>query len=391
MGKSKKERKQTMRYFATTSLGLETVLEQELRELGASSVRRASSGVSFSGDRRMMMRACMELRTAHRILWEIGVFHGDTMDKLYAKIRMGINWSHLIPVNRTFSVHANSSGGAFHDARFVGLRIKDAIVDRVRAETGDRPSVDVEDADVRIVARVRGGKCQLSADASARSLHHRFYRERAGKAPLRESLAAGLVLMSGWRPGRPLLDPMCGSGTIPIEAALMSQRRAPALLHGAFGFQRWMGYREKIFLRELERLKGIEQQAEAAEAKCIFGSDYSGRILDAARDNAERASVAGRVAWHKSRVEELHNPCPGQGPGVIVSNPPYGERINEKVELRAIFGKVGERLKQEFSGWECWFLLPEDGFSDCFGLRAGRKVVLKNGPLDVVAMQFYVD
>jgi putative N6-adenine-specific DNA methylase len=390
MGRSKKERKQTMRYFATTSLGLEVVLEQELRELGARNVRRASSGVSFTGDRRFMMKACMELRTAHRVLWEIGVFHASTVDALYAKIREGVAWSHLIPQSRTFSVHANASGGDFHDSRFVSLRIKDAIVDRVRADTENRPTVDVETPDVRVVARVRGDTCHLSADASGRSLHHRFYRERAGKAPLRESLAAGLVLLSGWKGVRPLMDPMCGSGTIPIEAAHMMRNITPACLHPAFGFQRWMGYRENVFQREMDRLQEAVTPLEAGPTR-IFGADHSGRILDAARDNAELAKVDGTIAWTKRRVEELENPCPDLGPGFIVSNPPYGERINEAVELKSVFRKMGERLKADFQGWECWFLLPDAEFDESFGLRKGRALPLKNGPLDVVATQFFID
>jgi putative N6-adenine-specific DNA methylase len=390
MGRSKTERKQTMRYFATTSLGLEIVLEQELRELGARNVRRASSGVSFTGDRRFMMRACMELRTAHRVLWEIGVFHASTVDALYAKIRTGVAWSHLIPKERTFAVHANASGGAFHDSRFVSLRIKDAIVDRVRADTEGRPTVDVEAPDVRVVARVRGDTCQLSADASGRSLHHRFYRERAGKAPLRESLAAGLVLLSGWKGVRPLMDPMCGSGTIPIEAAHIKRNITPACLHQMFGFQRWMGYREPVFQRELDRLHATIT-AEEGEAPSIFGADHSGRILDAARANAELGKVEESISWTKRRVEELENPCPELGPGIIVSNPPYGERINETVELKSVFRKMGERLKTEFPGWECWFLLPDAEFVESFGLRRGKALPLKNGPLDVVATQFFVD
>ncbi len=236
-----------------------------------------------------------------------------------------------------------------------------------------------------------GGACQLSADASGRSLHHRFYRERAGKAPLRESLAAGLIEMSGWAGKRPLLDPMCGSGTIPIEAALLSQQKAPALLHGAFGFQRWMGYREKVYESVLASLKESERGGSVEGSHLIFGSDYSGRILDAARDNADRAGTGESIAWTKCRAEEISNPCPDKGPGVVISNPPYGERINEKVELRATFQKIGLRLKEEFQGWECWMLLPDEDFVDAFGLRKGRMLPLKNGPLDVVAVQLYVD
>jgi len=184
---------------------------------------------------------------------------------------------------------------------------------------------------------------------------------------------------------------MCGSGTIPIEAALLLQNKAPALLHGAFGFQRWMGYRERIFESELTRLGQEERKRTDECQRLIYGSDYSGRILDAARDNAERAGTRQAISWTKCRAEDIENPCPDLGPGLIITNPPYGERINEKVELRATFKKIGQKLQDEFQGWECWLLLPDETFIDAFDLRKGRIVPLKNGPLDVLAAQLYVD
>lgn len=387
MARDSIKRNPLMRYFATTSWGLERVLEQELRGLGAGNVRRASSGVSFTGDRRLMMRACLELRTAHRILWEVGVFKGRTPDGLHHRIRKGVDWQHLISPEKTFAVFANSSGEGFHDNRFVGLKIKDAICDRLRDDTGKRPSIDAEKPDVRCVARVRDGICQLSLDASGRSLHQRGYREEAGKAPLRESLAAALLKMSGWEAAMPLVDPMCGSGTLGIEAAMMARSRAPGLLGRTYGFQSWMGYRSKIFDAELARLEAAEREVPLS----IFLSDHSRNVIHAACANAHRAGVLESLEFSTGKVEQLANPFPEAGPGILISNPPYGERINERIELMAIFAKLGEILRTQFKGWECWFLLPDEELIRSFQLRIGKQVPLKNGPLDVMATQLFVD
>ena len=268
-------------YVATTALGLERVLGAELEALGATDVQTWGGGARFKGDRRLMIRACLWLRTAHRVRWILGHGTARSTDDLYRSIQKMARWKGLVPSSHTLRVDATARNSCFNDARFAALKTKDAIVDAVRDATGDRPSINLEDPDVSVHVRIVGERLTVGLEASGGSLHARGYRSQSGPAPLRETLAAGLLQLAEWDQDEPLFDPMCGSGTLLIEGAWMAENRPPNL-DRRFGFERWPGFR-------LDKLASIRHAAaqEVREGRAtIAGSDRDRRIISTARANA---------------------------------------------------------------------------------------------------------
>ncbi len=354
--------------------------------MGITSLKTTAGGVSFTATRREMIRACVHLRTAHRILWSIAHFEARTPDALYDEARRRVRWGDLVPEDRTISVYATCRDSEIRHSRFAALRIKDAIVDTLREQRGHRPSVDREDADIPIRARIARDQVTLSVDAAGQSLSRRGYRLDAGPAPLRESLAAALVLLSRWKGDRPLIDPMCGSGTIPIEASLIARAAAPGLSGRRYAFERWPGHRPAL-------LEDIRTQAEAAVEPCesmILGSDISAREITKARDNHARAHPMTPITWRTGDLAALENPTPGGPAGVIICNPPYGERLSEAKEVAALHRMLGQKLRAGFSGWDCWMLISAKELESEVGLQVARRFPVKNGPLDITITHFIV-
>ncbi|MEC9072823.1 MAG: THUMP domain-containing protein, partial [Myxococcota bacterium] len=287
----------THRYVATTSLGLEGLLADELVALGASAVQPWAGGASFEGDRHMMMRACLWLRTAHRVRWILDECQVRNQDDLYPVARRVARWERLCPPDRTIAVRASLRNSPFRDERIVALKVKDAIVDTVRDAVGSRPDVSGKDPDVGIHVRLSGTRATFSLDAAGQSLHIRGYRTQSGPAPLRETLAAGALLMSGWDGTSPLVDPMCGSGTLLVEGALIATGRAPGL-DREFGFQRWPSYRPKAW--EAIRQEAVDAIHPAAHP--VVGREVSARVLAYARDNGKRAGVGDAIRWEQGRM-----------------------------------------------------------------------------------------
>jgi len=369
------------RAFATTAPGLEGVLADELLAAGFRGVARGVAGVAFVGTRGELERACLVLRTAHRVLWTLGDVDAGDGDRLYAGVRQIASWPGLVPPDRTFAVHASARDNpSFRDARFAGLRTKDAIVDAVRDAEGARPSVSVADPDVQVRVAISGRRGVVSLDLAGRqSLHARGYRIEAGAAPLRESLAAGMLALAGHRDDEPVIDPCCGSGTILIEAALRARHVAPGLVGREYGFARWPGFRP-------ERLEATRADLLAAtrppRQRRYLGLDLDGELLEVARENTRRARVADDIRLVRADATRALPEDLG-GPGLVVTNPPYGARLEDRPRVVRLLGELGRRWREVLPGWRAAVLVGDRGDGALLGLDGLSLVPLVNGGLDV--------
>jgi 23S rRNA G2445 N2-methylase RlmL len=369
------------RCFATTAPGLEPFLAEELAGLGLSGVKPGASGVAFRGDRTALMRVCLTSRVAHRVLWTLGDVDATSRESLYKGVRAAARWEGLIPPDKTLAVFASvRDAPAFHDTRMAGLTVKDAIVDAVRDARGARPSVSVDDPDVVVRLAVKGARGVLSLDGAGRqSLHARGYRTEAGEAPLRETIAAAMIVASGWDARTPLIDPLCGSGTLLIEAALYAKRVAPGLLREAHGFARWTGHRQDLLLRLTSDLK----RATTRRCPPILGRDSDPAMLTLARANTERAGLPSAVTLERGDARAMKNPFPDAPPGVIVANPPYGHRLSDARAASELLNELGAVMRAEFRGWTGCFILPRDNVVRALGLPIIRRWPTRNGALEV--------
>lgn len=370
-----------MRFFATTAKGLEETLAGELRRQGVIDPALEKGGVRFSGDMSVCYRANLWLRTAHRILMPLAEFGCDTPQSLYDGVR-SIPWTRYLNADLTLAVDCNLRDSALTHSGFVALKTKDAVVDTIRDACGRRPSVNPADPDVLINVHLVRNRCTISLDSSGASLDKRGYRLDRREAPLRETVAAAMVELSGWDGSVPLVDPMCGSGTIPIEAALAASRRPPGLTRPGFGFQRWPGYESSVWGR-------IVGEARAAVLESlpmrIAGSDMSAQALQAAGRNAERAGVSGLVSYCRADIVDSPNPSP---PGIVLCNPPYGVRLGDEDSLRFLYRRIGDVLKRRFQGYTAYLLVGNSELAKQVGLRASRRIVLFNGPIECRLLRY---
>lgn len=369
-----------MKLLVKTLAGLEPVLEKELRSLGAADVEPLTRAVACRGDRELLYRANLELRTALRILTPIATFSVHNENDLYREIR-GIDWSQYMTVTDTLAVDAVTSSKGLRHSKYAALKTKDAIVDQFRQKTGRRPSVDIANPALRINLHVAGARGTLSLDASGDSLHKRGYRVDSLAAPINEVLAAGMVLISGWQRDCPFLDPMCGSGTILIEAALYAYNIPPQLHRRSFGFQRWPDYDEDLWNRIVrEARKRIRNHFEYD----LLAFDHNFRAVKIARQNALAAHLEGKVQIERQRFERLEPPAER---GFIIMNPPYDERLPEK-DIEAFYQMIGDRLKQSFPGYEAWIISSNKSAVKKIGLRASKKMTLYNGALECKFLRY---
>jgi putative N6-adenine-specific DNA methylase len=359
-------------FFATSPRGLEALLAAELAPLGAQRVQEVPGGVAFAGDWRVCYLANLWSRLASRILWRVGEFDYANEADIYEAARK-VDWMRLFAVERSLRVNVSAQKSPLKSLDFATLRIKDAVCDRFRETQGSRPNVDRADPDVRVHAFLEAARGAFYLDTSGEPLFKRGWRSGSMEAPLRENLAAGIILLSGWKPEEPLLDPMCGGGTLLIEAAAMARARAPGARR-AFGFEKL-----KIFDSSLwARIKNEERTARTVKLE-IFGSDNDPRVLGDARRNI---SAAGVDRWIKlEQVDILDRPAPAPA-GVMVANPPYGERIGSKEELAEFYPKLGSALKRNYPGWRCHFFTADLRLPKLMRLQPSRRVVLYNGALE---------
>lgn len=358
--------------IAKTFQGLEEILAEELTALGANDIQIGRRMVAFSGDKRMMYKANFCLRTAIRILKPIKTFTAKDADEVYKQIQ-AIPWEDYLDVNKTFAIDAVVFSDEFRHSKFVSYKVKDAIVDYFREKTGDRPSVRINNPDVLLNIHIAQTTCTLSLDSSGTSLHQRGYRQEAVEAPLNEVLAAGMILMTGWRGECDLIDPMCGSGTIPIEAALIARNIAPGVFRKGFAFEKWVDFDADMF----DEIYNDDSQEREFTHK-IYGYDNNPKANEIATHNIKAAGVSKDVLLKIQPFQQFEQP---QEKSIIITNPPYGERISTN-DLLGLYQMIGERLKHAFVGNEAWVLSYREECFDQIGLKPSRKVPLFNGPLE---------
>ncbi|HEU5360115.1 MAG TPA: THUMP domain-containing protein [Candidatus Deferrimicrobiaceae bacterium] len=371
----------THRYFATTSKGLENVLAEEVRALGGKRVDPSPGGVAFSGTVALCYRANLWLRTANRVLLSLSAFRAPTPESLYEGTK-AVPWPDLFPVDCRFAVEASVRDSGITHSHFAAQKVKDAVADRFRERFRRRPDVDTVDPQVRIHLRIHRDECTLSLDTSGESLNRRGYREDPSSASLRETLAAGVVALAGWDGTRPLADPMCGAGTILIEAALLAAGRAPGLLRSSFGFQRLAGFDRKAWERILAEAR---ERPHAAPRFRIEGSDRSEAAVRGARRNARRAGVD---RWVRFRPLDLREFAPEGPPGIILCNPPYGVRMGKGTEEETFYRAMGEAFKKRCRGWTAYVLSGNPEATRHIGLKASRRIPLMNGPIDCRLLKY---
>lgn len=373
--------------FATCARGLEEVLAGELREVGGQRVRPARAGVSFAGDLRVAYSACLWSRTASRVLMPIAKVPAGDADALYEGV-VAMAWEEHLSPDGTLAVDfATDPNPAFRNTMFGALKVKDAIVDRIRDRSGRRPSIDTRAPDVRVNVRVRAGIATVSLDFSGEALHRRGYREEGvqGEAPLKESLAAGTLLLAGWRElaaaGGALLDPMCGSGTLLVEGAWIAGDVAPGLLRSHWGFSGWLGHDPEMWAALLAE---ADSRAETGLALLppVSGSDSDPRAIALAESNIARAGLRGRATLQVRDVAALAAP-EGVETGLVAVNPPYGERLGSIGSAVEVYRTLGERMRTQFGGWRYAVLSGDDSHATALGLVPERTFPLHNGAIRI--------
>lgn len=358
--------------IAKTFQGLEEVLAAELTELGANDIVVGNRMVSFTGDKEMLYRANFCLRTAVRVLKPISGFEATNADEVYEAVR-AVEWADYMAVDQTFAVDAVVFSESFTHSKFVAYRVKDAIADYWRERTGKRPNVTLTNPDIRLNIHIAEQECTLSLDASGESLHLRGYRMGSVEAPLNEVLAAGLLKLAGWDGQQDLIDPMCGSGTILVEAALMARNIYPGVFRKGFGFEKWADFDADL----LERIYN-DDSAERPFEHTIYGYDINHKAVEVTTANAKAAGVAGCIKVEQRPLEAFEAPSTN---ALFITNPPYGERITTD-DLLGLYRTLGTQLKQQMQGAEAWVLALHD---ECFaqiGLRPSVTLPMLNGALE---------
>jgi putative N6-adenine-specific DNA methylase len=368
-----------MRFVAKTLFGLEKVLSEELISLGADKVQVANRAVIFEGDKSLLYRVNYCVRTALSILMPIADFRIRSKDDLY-KNGSKIEWDRFMDPDDTFSIMPVINSPHFSHSGYAGLILKDAIADSFREKTGRRPSVDTNDPIMLINLHISNDFVTVSLDSSVVPLFKRGYRQEQSVAPLNEVLAAGILLLSRWKASATLTDPMCGSGTIPIEAGLIACKIPPGKFRHFFGFQRWKDFDEELF----EKIKlESNSQTEPSPVK-IFGSDISEQTLQYARTNVERAGLSDVITLEKSDFKDLRSV---DDHGFVFLNPPYGQRIQPE-EIDQLYSMIGTTLKHKFSGTTAWLITSNKESLKHIGLKPKEKLTLFNGALECILLKY---
>ncbi|MGX2955620.1 bifunctional 23S rRNA (guanine(2069)-N(7))-methyltransferase RlmK/23S rRNA (guanine(2445)-N(2))-methyltransferase RlmL [Ursidibacter arcticus] len=375
-------------YFATTARGFEEMLKSELEQITDAQCKIAQGGVHFTTDQTGMYKALLHSRLASRILLPLLQTKIFSDSDLYASI-VSYQWADLFDPRDTFFVDFNGTNQEIRHTQFGAMRVKDGIVDYFERKGFARPTVDKINPDVRIHVYLDRENLVVSLDLSGDALHMRGYREDTGKAPLRETLATAIILRSGWKKGTALVDPMCGSGTLLIEAAQMQANIAPQINRQKWGFYAWKGHSQALWKYVFDQAVELQKNSEISPFANFYGFDLDHRVLAKAKQNAENAGVAHLIQWQQGDVAALKNPFPEQI-GTVVCNPPYGERLGTTPALIALYSVFGQRLKQQFAGWNASIFSGEPELLNCLRLRSSRQFKAKNGPLDCVQKNYLI-
>ena len=358
--------------IAKTFMGLEPVLAQELTQLGANNVQIGRRMVSFSGNQEMMYRANFQLHTAIRILKPIKHFKARSAEDVYEEVKH-VDWSQYIEQGKTFSVDSVVYSEEFRNSRFVTYKVKDAIVDQFRENTGTRPNISVSNPDIRLHIHIAEDDATLSLDSSGESLHRRGYRQESVEAPLNEVLAAGMIMMTGWKGETDFIDPMCGSGTLLIEAAMIARNMSPGIFRKEFAFEKWPDFNQELF----DHIYNDDSQEREFEHH-IHGYDIDMKAVNTARLNAKAAGFTKDITIEQADFKNFTQPSE---PSIIITNPPYGERISTP-NLLGTYKMIGERLKHEFMGNDAWILSYREECFEQIGLKPSIKIPVFNGSLE---------
>lgn len=366
--------------FAAVPRGAEEIAARELREIGIAGARIEKGGVAFDCERSGLYRANLWLRTASRILVQLASFPCSTPDELYAGVH-AIDWAALITPAMTLAVDCSLRDSALTHSGFVALKTKDAIVDRVRSACGSRPNIDTASPDLRVNVHLVKNVCSISLNSSGEPLDRRGYRLERNEAPLRETLAAAILSLTGWDDTTPLCDPMCGSGTVPIEAAFLAARK-PAGFGRSFGFQRWLDFDKRLWDRILRE---AEDGMRSVPLGLISGYDRDSKALVHAGRNAAAAGFQGQLHFFHASLDEF---SPEGEKGVVIMNPPYGKRMGEEDELRELYCRIGDVMKQRCRGWTGFVFTGNLELAKYIGLKASRRFVLFNGPIECRLLRY---
>lgn len=384
--------KQLNHYFATCSKGVEDILQNELEELGVTDLKIQNGGVSFTGDIEYAYKACLWSRVASRILFQLKEFEISSDDDLYNEV-YDIDWSEHFSENNTLAIDCFSSHSTVTNSHFAALRVKDSIVDQFTKNTNQRPSIDRESPDIRINVYLSDKQCLLYLDLSGEALHKRGYRQAVGSAPLRETLAASMLYRAKWKSfydkGQPLFDPMCGSGTLLIEAAMMAANIAPGLMRKKYGFTEWKQFESEIWQEILEEAEE-KQVSDFSQLPTISGSDSSEELVGIARNNIKAANLSALIKVSLHDATENLTPYT-EIAGLVITNPPYGKRIGQVQILRTLYHRFGQQLKANFNGWTAVIITSEQELAKSIAMRAFRKNTLFNGAIKSTLYQYHID
>ena len=381
-----------------TSRGLHDVLSDELKLLGLKVLGSEPAGVWFESSWEGCYKANLCLRSATRVTKPLLEFPAYQNDELYYNVKKH-DFTKYVDPSAHMAVEAHVRDSSFRDSRFVALKVKDAVVDQFRDKLGERPSVDKERPDLKIIVRIIKNQVALSLDTSGSSLSLRGYRKSSGLAPLREHLAAGLLKMSGWEPGIPLVDPMCGSGTFLIEAAMMARRMAPGSLRKSFAFQKLKNFQKESWNRVVEEVMDQEivdqgEPREGEENSSLYGFDLRKGSIQDSLSNAREAGVEADIYFKRTPITLLKNPLEDLGTdkkGFIIVNPPYGERIGTADEVMDLYKDLAFTLKTHFKGWTCWVVSGNSDLTKALNLKASRKYRIYNGPLECRFLKYQIN
>lgn len=368
--------------LAKTFKGLEQVLAAELIELGANNVQIERRAVSFTGDKRMLYTANFCLRTASRILVPIASFAAKTTDDIYRQVKQ-LDWAQYMTSKTTFQIDATVYSDLFRHSQFVTYRVKDAIVDWWLEHGGVRPSVQLTNPDIYLNVHIAGNIVTLSLDSSGESLHKRGYRIANTQAPINEALAAGMLLMAGWKGQCDFYDPMCGSGTLLIEAALIARNIAPGIYRKGFAFEKWANFDADLFEHVYN-----DDSREREFAHKIYGSDAGFYAMQAATKNVLSANLQRDIEIKQIRIEELRLADKNTEGALVMMNPPYGERLSQDKNVLRLYQDIGTALKHQFSGATAWIISSNEEALKCVGLRPAKRIHLVNGDLECLFNQY---
>lgn len=381
-------------FVGVTSKGLREIFDQELKSLGVKHTSSQGAGLRFESSWKDFYRVALCSRLGNRFLLPLKDFQAYNAQDLYSGLSK-IDFTKRFGPDQTFSIQASvADHKELRDQRFVTMKCKDAIVDQFRDKFGERPSIEKENPDYRLVVRVKGPDVRVSLDLTLNSLSHRGYRKQSTEAPLRENLACGILHLSGWTSEHPLIDPMCGSGTLLIEAARTALGLSPHVRSPHFLFENFKGYDPEIFNEVRKSVhtfwKENERRALKSKRPRLFGFDRDQRAIEVAKRNAQEAGVGDWIHFEHKELRDLSNPASSSMGGHLITNPPYGERLSSRKDVIQLASLFSERLKDQFKGWQAWILSGGVEWSEGFRLKAEKSFPLKNGPLDVQLMGYTI-